>query len=156
MDGALVGKDAGVVLLQFLMLRHQLWFGFMQVLLVLHTAAQQCSSVGGLLFWISSAKIYEQTNCSVHTLVQLHSFYSKVMDCLRTWSVIYYCWTTLVVSVPHLSFAANVMNTSWVVMCLDASKRTTMLQSVVSFVLQATSWDPVGRGDAFVTSQVSK
>ena len=50
MDGALVGKDAGVVLLQFLMLRHQLWFGFMQVLLVLHTAAQQCSSVGGLLF----------------------------------------------------------------------------------------------------------
>jgi len=50
MDGALVGKDAGVVLLQFLVLRHQLWFGFMQVLLVLHTAAQQCSSVGGLLF----------------------------------------------------------------------------------------------------------
>ena len=41
----------------------------------------------------------------------------------------------------------------WVI-SLDASKWMTTLQFAVTFISQATSWLPIGHGDAFVTSQL--
>jgi len=46
----------------------------------------------------------------------------------------------------------DVLHAVWM-MHLDVSKQMTKLQSVATFVLQATSWEPIGCGDAFVASQ---
>lgn len=52
---------------------------------------------------------------------------------------------------PWMYGARNILHTVWVIR-LDASNRMTTLQSVVTFILQATGWEPVRRVDTFVLS----